>query len=605
MLVLRAALLGGRPAEGSASAEASIPINPGEQPYVLLVLKKEIDMLTLVHNTDTSSNLSSNDHLKGGFIPLGTAGRLFAVFSKLDKQVRLLKTSDFNEMQLKADFGAQWCDAVYEEFHEKKEVLFFNHKRMAKDIMSGCQAAGPFNVLNERGLGVWRHGDTLLVNGKELWTPEGEILEHGIVDGMVYPVYGDLGFGPDTPPATDEEVQEVLKAFASLCWKQSIGAELILGFMGVGFLSTAMRRRPHMLLTGPAGCGKSTMLAQIGWLLGNVAYCCSGPQTMAAYYQSLGGKSKVVVQDEFEANPVSKACAATFEVARSSYSVDEGNNGIVKGSPSGPISYRFFSPFIAAGISPGKMEPADLTRWVVLEAMAKPSGLMLTEERARELGPRLAKRFILRWSVFLATESVVRQCILESGGTGRMADTVGTLLASYWAFVSPTAATPEDAQILVDMFNIKERIELHEVSDEKECLESLSSRVMTFKVMGEDAMLNRKLSIGEAIALVCKDPTGQPEVVQRLAQVGLRVSMLKGKWSLIVANSPMHQELRKLFSGTKWAGGGWPVVLRRLPGGEESTQRLGAGMAPTKVTVIDVPAHWLPANDESDMQLAA
>lgn len=49
-------------------------------------------MLTLVHNTDTSSNLSSNDHLKGGFIPLGTAGRLFAVFSKLDKQVRLLKT---------------------------------------------------------------------------------------------------------------------------------------------------------------------------------------------------------------------------------------------------------------------------------------------------------------------------------------------------------------------------------------------------------------------------------------------------------------------------------------------------------------------------------
>jgi hypothetical protein len=63
---------------------------------VLLVLKKEIDMLTLVHNTDTSSNLSSNDPLKGGFIPLGTAGRLFAVFSKLDKQVRLLKRSDFN-----------------------------------------------------------------------------------------------------------------------------------------------------------------------------------------------------------------------------------------------------------------------------------------------------------------------------------------------------------------------------------------------------------------------------------------------------------------------------------------------------------------------------
>jgi len=604
--VLRAAPQGGRPAEGSASTEASNPINPGEQPKVLLALKKEIDMFTQAQNTDTASNQSSNDHLKGGFIPLGTAGRLFAVFSKLDKKVRLLKTSDFNEMQLKADFGAQWCDDFYEEFHEKREVFFFNHKRMAKDIMSGCQAAGPFDVLNERGLGIWRHGDTLLVNGKELWTPEGEILEHGIIDGMVYPVCGDLGFGPDTPPATDEEVQEVLKALASLTWKQSISSELIMGFLGVGFLSTAFPRRPHVLITGPAGCGKSTMLTQIGWLLGNLAYECTGPQTLAAYYQSLGGTAKVVVQDEFEANPKSKASADTLEVARISYSLAEGNKGIVKGSPTGPISYRFFSPFIAAGISPGKMEPADLTRWLQLEAIDKPHGIMLTRERAREIGPRLAKRFLLRWSVFLATESMVRQCILESGGSGRMADTVGTLLASYWAFVSPTAATPEDAQILVDMFNIKERIELHEVSDEKECLESLSSRVTTFKVLGEDALLNRKLAIGEAIALVCKDPTGQPEVVQRLAQMGLRVSMLKGKWSLIVANSPMHQELRKLFAGTKWAGGGWPVVLRRLPGGEESTQRLGAGMAPTKVTVIDVPAHWLPAaNDESDMQLAA
>ena len=187
----------------------------------------------------------------------------------------------------------------------------------------------------------------------------------------------------------------------------------------------------------------------------------------------------MVVQDEFEANPKSKASADTLEVARISYSLAEGNKGIVKGSPTGPISYRFFSPFIAAGISPGKMEPADLTRWLQLEAIDKPHGIMLTRERAREIGPRLAKRFLLRWSVFLATESMVRQCILESGGSGRMADTVGTLLASYWAFVSPTAATPEDAQILVDMFNIKERIELHEVSDEKECLESLSSRVTT------------------------------------------------------------------------------------------------------------------------------
>jgi len=91
----------------------------------------------------------------------------------------------------------------------------------------------------------------------------------------------------------------------------------------------------------------------------------------------------------------------------------------------------------------------------------------------------------------------------------------------------------------------------------------------------------------------------------RLAQLGLRVAYARGKWSLYVVNSPMHQELRKLFSGTKWAAGGWSVVLRRLPGGEESTQRIGAGLGAAKVTVIDVPEHLIPGDDVDDMLLAA
>jgi hypothetical protein len=67
----------------------------------------------------------------------------------------------------------------------------------------------------------------------------------------------------------------------------------------------------------------------------------------------------------------------------------------------------------------------------------------------------------------------------------------------------------------------------------------------------------------------------------------------------------MHHELRKLFAGTKWATGGWSVVLRRLPGGEESTQRIGPGFGAMKVTVIDLPADMLPLGVEEDVSLAA
>ena len=561
---------------------------------------------TILSTTGTPLNQQDSSSC-GGYIALGMVGNKFAVFSLPNKQVQFLSPSDLKEMNLKALFGALWCELHYNEFDAKKEEVVFNHKRLATDILSACQAAGPYSETAERRVGVWKMSDgQLVVNGRQLWRADGTVLEHGIHEGRVYPVSGDVGFDLSTPMATREDVNQLLAAFNSPQWIHPMAGEIVLGFFGMSLVSTALRRRPHVLMTGPAACGKSTVLEYVRWLLGSLAYGCTGPQTMAAFYQSLAGTSKVVVNDEFEADPGKKGCKDTFEVARMSYSLQEGDEGIVRGTVTGKSkSYRFYSPFIAAGISPGKMEPADLTRWVILEAKGKPQGDKLTEAQAREFGPRLARLFISRWNVFQASEDVVRHCILSLGGDGRMADTVGTLLASYWAFVSESPATEEDAKFLVSMLGIEERIAVHQVSDELQCLEALTSRVLPFKVVDGAALVTRHLSIAQAIEMVCKDPTGQPELVMRLAQMGLRVALAKGKWSLYVVNSPMHQELRKLFAGTKWATGGWSLVLRRLPGGEESTQRIGAGLGAAKVTVVDVPEHLLLAGNEDDMLLAA
>ncbi|MBE0548117.1 MAG: hypothetical protein IH627_10780 [Rubrivivax sp.] len=548
------------------------------------------------------------DQSQGGYTALGTEGRKSVVFSHLHQNVFKLGPSELKEMGLKTVLGADWCDEHYREFDEKKEQMVFNHRRLATDIISACQRKGLYIQSTERRVGVWREDDgQLVVNSRELWRPTGTVIEHRIHEGRVYPASGDLGFDRHTEEATDDDVQRVLGAFGAIQWRQALGAELILGWLGIALLAGALPRRPHVMLAGAAGTGKSVILETVKWLLGRMAFVCTGPQTLAAIFQSLGGNSRAVVMDEFEADPKRRSSEDTLLAARLSYSMQEGDEGLVRGSVDGVAkSYNFQSAFIAAGVNPQLREPADIQRWVMLEATGrKADATRLTEVEAREIGPRLARRFTSRWGVFQASMNTVRECIIEAGGDGRMADTVGTLLASYWAFVSTQPATADDAKGLVEMLDIESRKAVHAASDEKRCLEALLSNVTPFRYMEGDAMVTRSLSVGEAVKRYCDNPSANVELLGRLTQLGLRAVNVKGHWRMYIANSPEHRGLRRLFSGTKWAAGGWSLVLRRLPGGEESTQRLGAGFPSCKVTVFDVPAELLPDESEGEMPLAA
>lgn len=561
--------------------------------------------MTSIINANGTSLIPTSTAANGGYVPLGTLGAKSVVLSQLTKTVFKLSPAEMKEMELKTLCGADWCEENYARLHPKKEVVFFDYRALATDIIRDCQRKGPYVESYERKTGVWLMKDgQLVINGSELWRPDGTVLEHGIHEDRIYSANGDVGFNVNTPEATDEEVDLIRRAFSGIEWQQPLAPELQLGWLGVAFVAPALRRRSHLFLGGRHGVGKSTALEQMKWLLGSQAFACTGPQTMMAYAQSVGGSGRAVVLDEFEVDPTRRYGKDTLEVARHSYSLQEGDEGIVRGTPSGVAkSYRFYSPFIAAGICPGEFEARDLSRWVMLEAKSrKADAFRLTEDEGRRLGPRLARRFVSRWSVFQASEKVVCERILAAGGNSRLAETVGTLLAAYWAFVSSQPATVEDADVLVEMLDIQSRIEASAEADEHRCLEALLTRTLPFKFMEEEALVTRNLSISEAIQRVCDDPTGNPEIVAQQARIGLRVAMVKGVWKVFIANSPEHQGLRRVYMGTKWATGGWSMVLRRLPGGEESTQRLGAGFPASKVTVFDVPAELLPAQNDFEFE---
>lgn len=537
----------------------------------------------------------------GGFIPLGFEKQHVVVFSLFQKSVFKLRTSDLKEANLRLCFGSEWYDFQSASTTESRPQAGRKRKRggdsddVGKMVIRACQSAGHYQPAAERGTGAWTDGEGgLLINGNELWRHDGTVLEHGPLGKHVYPIGKQLGYGPETPAATAGEVTRLLESLRGYNWQSPFGSELLLGWIGSCIVASALRRRPHILVTGTRGSGKSTLLQQVSSLLGPTSAPMTGSPTMVGLQQHVQDfPARAVVIDEFESDGRSVNRRGVFEAARASYSLQEGDAGLVRGSPTGQAKcYRMASPFLGGGISVGPMEPADVSRWVLLElgkfaeSEFKPANPMASEE-LHELGPRLAKLFVSRWAVLRDSLDVFSVAVMARGGDARAGDTFGTLLASYWTFVSERPATAEDALRLVQDAAIASRVKTQDVYDEQECLSALLTRVTAFEM----ADGSEKLSISEACRVVMAGGPDGKNVAHRLAQLGmrLRISRTTGCWELLVANSENHAELRRLFGGSKWSKGGWGLVLRRLPGGRETTQRLGRGLLPCKVTAFELP----------------
>lgn len=548
----------------------------------------------------------------GGFDALGVDRDAVVVFSHLQKSVLRFRPPDLKELNLRLRLGSHWFEQCAGFMSNAQKDPDSGRKGngaagVAKYIIAKAQDAGVYTPAMERRAGAWPDADGgLLINGQTLWRHDGSPMEHGMHGGFVYPLASPLGFGPDTVAAAPEDVERVLTVFRSYHWQVPGAAELVLGWLGVCFVSTALRRRPHVLVTGPHGSGKSTLLEQVSLLLGPQGAPVTGSPTLMGLQQLVQHHpSRGLVIDEFESDGRNARRRGVFEAARASYSLQEGDAGVVRGSTTGEAkTYRLSSPFIACGISPGSMEPADVSRWVALElgrlaerpcAHEPPP----TRDEFQKLGPGLARLFIARWPVLSGSLPLFRQAVCDVGGDARQADTYGHLLACYWTFVHHDQSTPATAAQLVEELQIGARFRTQAVHDEEECLSALLTRVRCFDSADGSSV---KLSIGEACKLVVDGLPGKKAVMARLQQLGLRLRVARatGRWHLMVANSPNHAELRRLFLGSKWSQGGWGVVLRRLPGGHESTQRIVSGMPPAKVTVFELPDAMQPMPDERE-----
>jgi len=531
--------------------------------------------------------------------PIGTADGKYWVF-QANGELRGLPAKDLGSSPtLLALFDADvaWLSSRFPAFdREGNPTGWFSTKHVNAWLVSECARHGLFDPdVPQRGVGVWRAGSAMVLH-------TGRQVRHVAADGQVternagFAAWGALwprraAVPPPGDPAPLEHAHWLLGLLQRWTWERSGEAGVFLGLWAAGLLGAAIRWRPHALVVGGAGTGKSSLM-EIYALASPLAFA-SNDFTEPGLRQSLSGRAAPLVLDEAEGDMDGQfKMQKVIELLRR-VSGGEGAR-TVKGSPGGAAQvFSVTSAAVLGAILPPPLLPQDASRITRLDLWPRAEdsdALGLPDEAERDLlatrAPGLWGRALAGLPRFHDNFVAIRTAILAHGCAPRLADQIGTILAARDMMLSDR---PSDPRAAIDSIPwlIVTAAEAAADDGPHAALAHLLASPSEITHGGE------KPSIGRLVHQALHDQV-PIEARRQLGEHGLRVAPMlagvPGSTVLYVANA--HPRLTRIFEGTQWNSGRWRDDLRRLPGAMNppNPERIGH----SKVRCTAIPAALLP-----------
>lgn len=456
-------------------------------------------------------------------------------------------------------------------------------------LIRECVKLGFFQPEDDlRGAGAWRVDDGALL--LHLGTKIVVYRERGsrIVDEVfpagqrygahIYPA-GPAQAVPAKEAATSDEVKDLFDLYATWNWEHKHAPFALLGFLGCAFVPGALRHRPHVWVTGDTSTGKTTLETLNRELMGASAIGAADATKMGIAYR-LAGAAKSVWLDEMERDVDSSKQDALVELARIASS--DSQQGIVRAAPGGQaMGWRIRACLYMSSILPAPLKPMDRNRIHVMDLRPLPppklGELRAFQERIAAtkatLGPKLLTRVIQGFWRFQANERVVQDAMVDVWQRGgRVADQLGTLIAMAFALLSDQVVTTAAVKAVLAGFVLEDVVGHAEEAEAPRCINHLMTTSITYEL--DRGRQTR--SIGEMIIDLVVLAEGRHGIIDNgarhrdLKRRGIALVALPfapdapPEMGIVVAND--HQGLSPLFEGTRWRGGVWPSVLKRLPG---------------------------------------
>ncbi|MEI7667196.1 MAG: hypothetical protein WCI65_14220, partial [Synechococcaceae cyanobacterium ELA263] len=458
-----------------------------------------------------------------------------------------------------------------------------NWTAAASDLFSRQAAIGMFDPDQLRGRGIWwddgrcvlHLGDRLVVDGQSqpLSTPFPSRFHYQRGAALV-------GTG-DAVPLSDEEAFTVLAIADRFHWEVPASGLLLAGWLTLAPICGALRWRPHIWLSGPAGSGKSHVFERFcGVLLADMARVFVGSVTEAGIRQTLHSDALPVLIDEAEGNEREDQQRIQAILSLTRVSSSESRAAIVKGSPTGEVArYSVRSMFLLASIATGLKQGADRRRFALLN-LRNPSEIPQQEREAhwqaldRDLQqlitPVFANRLLARTvsliPVIRRSIAVCSRVAAAHFDSQALGDQYGTLLAGAWSLQSSRVPTEAEVQGLIQGTDWSSYRESTEIADERRCLNRILQHQLRVESEERTGLVRTVLELVELVATGMPSPLEPVRVADAadlLARHGLRVR----EGELLISNTA--EAIARMLANTAWVTN-WSTILGRLPGATRS-----------------------------------
>lgn len=473
-------------------------------------------------------------------------------------------------------------------FNPDGRLKRFNKDDAVDALFRAARKRNVFNPARIRGRGAWTDAGRHIFHFGDRLLSDGSTVEIGRLDSrFIYQAEVPLEIEESAQALTDDEGENLLYVATQFRWNMPASAALLAGWVALAPLCGALRWRPHVWLTGGAGCGKSTILESF---VNRLTRWCNvyaqGNSTEAGIRQTLGCDAVPVLFDEGEKNNDRERQRMDSVLALIRQASSESGAKTLKGTTTGSaMNFHIRSMFCLASIQVGIEQQADRERLTVLTLKSKPikgspeeeqsakqwkqvKDLLYAIERDEKIADRLFNRMIGMLPQVLAAVEVFATAAAKHFGNQRAGDQYGTLMAGCWCLMYRTAPTEQDALDMIEKFDWNEHTDTGHLDDAGRALVALlEARIRTSS--------GTEFSVFELVDCIAyasgversgRDPDERPACFLEVkdAQAALqRHGMKVHQGKLMLSNT--SESLVKLVAGTSFQAD-FRGLISRNPG---------------------------------------